>query len=235
MAMVDVSKGLGEARQISGREFSMAAGTGGKLTVDDNEYWETLYKVGKTPWELNTYAPPLKTFLDSPYAVAPGTIAVLGCGTGYDALLFAQYGFTVIAIDFAPSAIKATSEKFQSAGILGKSGFLLERDVFSLHEYAESFDYVLEHTCFCAIDPSRRNRYAYAVRDLLKPTGKLIALWWVFDRKGGGGPPFAANKNEIYDNFSRFFNLDIAHVPKDSVEERKNTELFTLMSKRSDV
>lgn len=202
------------------------------LTVDDKEYWETLYKVGKTPWELNTFSPPLKTFLDSPYAVPPGTIAVLGAGTGHDSMLFARYGFTVVAIDFAPSAIKATSDKFQGAGILGKTGFLLERDIFSLHEYAESFDYVLEHTCFCAIDPSRRNRYAYAVRDLLKPNGKMIALWWVFERTGGGGPPFAVSKNEIFDTFSGFFDFKIVHVPKDSVPERKNAELFTLMQKR---
>ena len=123
----------------------MAAGTDRALTVEDKDYWETLFKVGKTPWELNTFAPPLKTFLDSPYAVPPGTIAVLGAGTGHDAMLFARYGFTVVAIDFAPSAIKATEEKFKSAGILGKTGFLLERDIFSLHEYAQSFDYVLAH------------------------------------------------------------------------------------------
>ena len=106
------------------------------LTVSDQQYWEQLYQIGKTPWELNTYSPPLKTFLDSPYAVKPGAIAVLGCGTGHDCMLFANYGFTVIAVDFAPSAVKSTAEKFQSAGILGKTGFLLERDIFSLYEYS---------------------------------------------------------------------------------------------------
>lgn len=210
----------------------MAADSGKVLTVDDREYWETLYQMGKTPWELNQYSPPLKTFLDSPYAVQPGTIAVLGCGTGHDCMLFARYGFTVVAIDFAPSAIKATAEKFQQAGILGKTGFLLEQDVFSLHEYEGNFDYVLEHTCFCAIHPSRRNSYAYMVRDLLKPKGKLIALWWVFERNSNSGPPFATTKNEIFDTFSNFFNFEIVHIPKDSVAERKNAELFTLLSKR---
>jgi SAM-dependent methyltransferase len=210
----------------------MAAGTDRVLTVDDKEYWETLYKIGKTPWELNTHAPPLKTFLDSPYAVRPGSIAVLGCGTGHDCMLFAHYGFTVVGIDFAPSAIKATTEKFQKADILGKTGYLIEKDIFSLHEYAGGFDYVLEHTCFCSIDPNQRNRYAYAARDLLKPNGKLIGLWWVFDRLGSGGPPFAVTKNQIMDTFSKFFDFEIVYVPKDSVPERKDAELFTLMAKR---
>jgi SAM-dependent methyltransferase len=203
---------------------------GKALTVDDKEYWETLYQIGKTPWELNTYSPPLKTFLDSPYAVPPGTVAVLGCGTGHDAMLFVCYGFTVIAIDFAHSAAQATAAKFQNASILGKKGFVMERDLFSLFEYKHAFDYVLEHTCFCAIDPNRRKLYAYMVRDLLKPSGKFIALWWLFERQGGAGPPFPCSRDEIFDIFSPSFNFDIVHTPMDSVPERKNAELFTLMS-----
>jgi SAM-dependent methyltransferase len=147
-------------------------------------------------------------------------------------MLFAQHGFKVVAIDFAPSAIKATTEKFQKAGILGKTALCLERDLFSLHEYEHKFDYVLEHTCFCAIDPNRRNLYAYTVRDLLKSNGKLIALWWTFDKAQAGGPPFPTSRSEIFDIFSPFFNFDIVHVPTDSAPERKNAELFTLMSKK---
>jgi SAM-dependent methyltransferase len=208
----------------------MVVKSGKPLTVDDEEYWETLYQMGKTPWDLQSFSPPLKTFLDSPYAVPPGTIAVLGCGSGHDAVLFARYGFKVIAVDFALSAARATAEKFQQLGILGTTGFVLQRDLFSLYEYKQSFDYVLEHTCFCAIDPARRNLYSYMVRDLLKPGGKLIALWWLFEREGGAGPPFTCSRHEIFDRFSQFFNFDIAHTPTDSFPERKNHELFTLMS-----
>jgi methyl halide transferase len=32
-------------------------------------------------------------------------MAVLGCGRGYDALLFASHGFEVVGFDFAPMAI----------------------------------------------------------------------------------------------------------------------------------
>lgn len=202
------------------------------LTVDDQEYWETLYQIGKTPWDLNTYPPPLKTFLDSPYVVPSGRIAVLGCGVGHESMLLAEYGFIVTAIDFAPSAIQATTQKFKKAGILGKTGFVVQRDIFSLQDFYGSFDYVFEHTCFCAINPRRRNLYAYTVRDLLKPKGKLIALWWTFERRVGEGPPFPSTKSEIFDIFSPFFTFDIVHVPKDSVSERKNSELFTLMSKK---
>lgn len=198
-------------------------------TVDNWEYWENLYQVRKTPWELGTYAPPLKTFLDSPYAVSLGKIAVIGCGTGHDCMLFADYGFEVTGIDFAPSAVSATTAKFKQAGILGTKAFVLKRDIFGNHDYDHYFDYVLEHTCFCSIHPARRQAYAYTIRDLLKPGGKLIALWWLLERHGNG-PPFALHENQLFENFKNLFEFGIVHRPHDSVPDRKNQELFTVMT-----
>ncbi|HEY9787825.1 MAG TPA: methyltransferase domain-containing protein [Candidatus Obscuribacterales bacterium] len=198
-------------------------------TVDDREYWEILYRMQKTPWELNTFSPPLKTFLDSPYKVPPGRIFVAGCGTGHDALFFASRGFEVHGVDFAPSAIRATQQKFQQAGVLNSKGFLLERDVFDMHDYDGYFDYALDHAFFCSIHPSRRKQYAYTLRDLLKPTGKLIAVFWLIERQGGGAP-FATTNDDIFATFKELFSFDIVFEPPDSVPSRKGKELFCLMS-----
>jgi SAM-dependent methyltransferase len=145
-------------------------------------------------------------------------------------MLFAQHGFQVTGIDFAPSAIKATNDKFVQAGIAGKTGFLLERDVFEIHEYDSYFDYVLEHSFFNSIDPSRRRTYAWTIHDLLKPGGKLISLWWTVERLQG--PPFGVSKEDIYALFANQFVFDLVHIPNDSVPARRGTELFTLMTRR---
>jgi SAM-dependent methyltransferase len=197
--------------------------------ADDLQWWESLYRSNTTPWELGACAPPLLTYLKSPYRVPPGKIAVIGCGTGHDSLLFAQAGFEVTGIDFAPSAVQATTKKFHDAGLLGTRGFLLQRDLFQIHEYDGYFDYVLEHTCFCAIHPSRRRTYVYTVRDLLKPGGKLIALFWLLDHRGG--PPYAVNKSEIPDLFGKYFQIDFAYEPQDSVPSRQGQELFMQMTR----
>ena len=42
--------------------------------------------------------------------LTPGKLCIIGCGRGYDAIMFAQKGFDVTAIDFAPSAINAGKE-----------------------------------------------------------------------------------------------------------------------------
>lgn len=197
-------------------------------TTDDMQFWETLYQTKTLPWDLGMPAPPLQTFLRSSYKVPPGSILILGCGTGHDCMLFAQHGFTVTGIDFAPSAIRATYDKFVQAGIAGKTAFLLERDVFEIHEYDHYFDYVLEHSFFNSIHPSRRRTYAWTVHDLLKPGGKLISLWWTLDRQDG--PPYGIPKEDLFGLFSNQFDFDLVHTPNDSVPARQGRELFTLMT-----
>mgnify|MGYP003384731957 CR=1 FL=1 len=200
-------------------------------TVDDKEFWEELYLSGKTPWDLGKPAPPLVTFLSSPYAVPPGRMAVLGCGNGHECLMFAKAGFEVTGVDFSTNAVRSTTGKFHQAGLLGTKGYLLERDLFQMHEYDRYYDYVLEHCTFCAIEPSRRQTYAWTVKDLLKPGGKFIALWWLMpDRKGG--PPFAVHKDEIFEVFDKLFKIEIAYQPQDSIKERQGQEYLTVMSLR---
>lgn len=194
------------------------------------EFWENLYQAKNTPWDLGKPAPPMQTFLSSPYAMQPGRMAVLGCGRGHECALFATHGFEVTGIDFAPSAVSETVGRLQEAGCLGTTGFLLQRNIFELDDYFGYYDYVLEHCMFCAIEPSRRRTYAWTVRDLLKPGGRFIALWWLLpDRKGG--PPYHVSKDEVFELFRESFSIDIAYEPKDSVAQRKSQEYFTIMTK----
>ena len=201
------------------------------VDANDKQWWESLYKTEFTPWELNSPAPPFVSFLNSQIAVQPGKMLVPGCGTGNECLLFATHGFEVTGVDFAPSATLATTAKFQQAGLLGSKGIVLQHDFFDMHEYDASFDYVLEHTCFCAIHPSRRQAYARTVRDLLRPGGKLIGLWWLVDSKSG--PPFKVTREDVLNTFSEFFRVEVEFTPKDSVPDRQSKELFAVMSTRS--
>jgi SAM-dependent methyltransferase len=201
-----------------------------KTAPEKIEFWENLYQTRKTPWDLGKPAPPLQTFLKSPYAVSPGRMAVLGCGKGFECLLFAQNGFEVTGIDFAPSAVEETTKRLHEAGLLGTKGYLLQRNFFDIHEYFGYYDYVLEHCSFCAIDPSMRRTYAWTIRDLLRPGGKFISLWWLVPDRPGG-PPFPVHKGEIFDLFGHMFTVDIAYEPKDSVKERMGQEYLTVMTK----
>ena len=126
--------------------------------------------------------------------------------------------------------MQETVRKLDEGGCLGKTGFLLEQDIFGLNEYYGYYDYVLEHCLYCAIEPSRRRTYAWTVRDLLRPGGKMLALWWLVPERKGG-PPFHVHKSEIFENFGDSFSIDIAYEPQDSVPERRAQELLTVMTR----
>ena len=191
-------------------------------------FWENLYQQNEALWDLGQVAPPFASFLESSAAPPPGSLAVLGCGRGHDAVFFAQKGFQVVGFDFAPSAIQGAAETAKKAGV---SLELVQQDLFELiPKYAHQFDYVLEHTCFCAIDPARRGEYVQVVRNLLRPGGQFIALFYAHGQPGG--PPYTTDSEEIRALFSPFFEIKTLEVPSNSVERRLGKELFSLMEVR---
>lgn len=200
------------------------------ISVGDPVFWDSMYREGKMPWDLKGPAPALEEFLNSPYAVPAGKVIVLGCGSGHDCIPFTSRNFQVTGVDFAAGAIKSTYEKYLQAGVAGTNGFLLQRDLFDIHEYDKYFDYVFEHNCFSSIAPHRRRTYAHTVKDLLKPNGKLLAIWWLLDRPGG--PPFSVSKDELFSLFGEFFNFDITFTPTKSAVGRQGKELFCLMTRK---
>jgi methyl halide transferase len=209
------------------------------VTVVDSQYWEQRYQEGKTGWDLGIAAPPFVSLLKSSDSPTPGRIAVLGCGRGYDALLFANYGFEVIGFDFASSAIddanallsnfkKTNSENYD----LKTNINFLQRDIFELpQDFSGYFDYVLEHTCFCAIDPPTRLLYPQLIKSILKPQGQLIALFFTHNRPGG--PPFGVTTDEIHSLFSPHFYISSLQPVANSISQRQGEEhlgIFRLIS-----
>jgi SAM-dependent methyltransferase len=167
-------------------------------------FWEGRYQEGTTAWDLGKPAPAFVDLMASTQAPQPGRMVVVGAGRGHDALWFASQGFEVVGFDFAPSAIAQATE-IAAARSLTNAQFL-QRDIFELlPEFAGQFDWVLEHTCFCAIAPELRSRYVDVVAGLLRPGGEFIGLFWAHDRPGG--PPFGISVAEIRDLFSPKFAI----------------------------
>jgi methyl halide transferase len=89
-------------------------------------------------------------------------------------------------------------------------------------EFPQGFDYVLEHTCFCAIDPSRRSQYIQLVRQLLKPGGQLIGLFFTHSRPDG--PPFGVTPTAILADFEPDFDRVMFQPAMDSIDRRQGEE-----------
>jgi cyclopropane fatty-acyl-phospholipid synthase-like methyltransferase len=172
------------------------------------EYWEARYLAKDMPWEKGEASPGLVDFLAAHPQLPRGTVCVPGCGTGHDVRAWAAAGFNAHGFDLAPSAVTLASEKTKAAGLTAEyqlADFLRDGPPFL-------FDWVFEHTLFCAIQISERDQYVEAVRRWLKPGGQYLAVNYLIPDTDG--PPFGTNREEVLMRFSPYFELLQDWVPR---------------------
>jgi|SRR5215216_713061 len=201
-----------------------------KDDVNSPDKWEADYERKTDGWDLGGPTPIFKRLtLDASRQLIPGRMIVLGAGRGHDAREFARHGFQVTAVDFASQAVQEMHRLASPEAPVE----ILQHDIFTLPETLNhSFDYVLEYTCFCAIDPKRRSEYADLVTRLLKLNSIYIDLAFPLDGRTGG-PPFAVSAAEILDLFQkRGFKLLSREVPTDSISPRRGAEELFIFQKQ---
>jgi len=171
-------------------------------------YWEKLYQVGDMRWEKGAPSPGLWDFLATHRDLPGETVCAPGGGTGHDACAWAKAGFRVYGYDIAPSAIRLSAERAQMSGLRAEfrwADFLRDEPPFP-------FDWIFEHTLFCAIQPDERDLYVQAVCRWLKPGGQYLAVKYLIPDTDG--PPFGTTIEEIRRRFSPQFTLKSDWVPR---------------------
>ena len=198
-----------------------------KYRENNSQFWEDKYLADSLGWDLGG---PTPIFRQMASELDPGKICIVGCGRGHDAILFAQKGFEVTAVDFAPSSIIALKSLAESAQVKLNA---VEADIFSLPlEYGNTFDYMIEQTCFCAIDPTRRKEYETMAKSILKPGGQLIGLWFPLDKTmEEGGPPFATSIAEVKSIFDIGWEIEKEKFSNLSIKPRKGREKLIIFQK----
>ncbi len=189
--------------------------------------WEGRYETGDMPWEKGEPSPGLVDFLAAHPELTRGTVGVPGCGTGHDVRAWARSGFQAFGFDVAPSAIRISEEKTAS---LGSSAQFFRAD-FLFDKPPQPFDWLFEHTLFCAIDPGRREDYVQAVLRWIKNEGQFLAVHYLIPDKDG--PPFGTTREEVLKRFSPHFKLLQEWVPR-SYPNRTGLELMLWWQKKDD-
>ena len=195
--------------------------------VNAAQMWETAYQQGSDRWDLGAPAPALRRLAASG-RLAPGRMIVLGAGRGHDARAFARHGFTVTAVDFTDFAVQEMQRLADADAPLT----IVQHDLFSLPAtFDGGFAYVLDHTCFCAIDPQRREAYVDLVARLLERRGTYISLAFPLGPLDGG-PPFAVTVEEVAALLEpRGLTLVAREVPHDSMPQRRGREELLLFER----
>ncbi|MEM9399841.1 MAG: methyltransferase domain-containing protein [Verrucomicrobiota bacterium] len=194
--------------------------------------WEYQYQIEETPWDKGEAAPPLVEFLDKKKLT--GHVLIPGCGKGHDVRLIAakgsETGTHASGMDLSSTALELARKKTEEDQTPGFIDFI-EGDFLNPPKHLEArFDWIFEHTLFCAIEPSLRPDYVRMADRLLKPRGKILAIFYMTPEHDEG-PPFPSTSNELDVLFSSHFSILEEWVPGRAYEGREGHESMRILEK----
>lgn len=134
--------------------------------MDRTEHWNQRYETGSTPWDSGLPSAELRRVIDET-GIQPCRVLELGCGTGTNAVLLAQLGFQVTAVDLSPLAIEQAEAKAEQAGV---DVSWICGDVCSIEQPDEAFPLVFDRGCFHCI------RRDVSVAAILETFGRVTAV-----------------------------------------------------------
>ena len=201
--------------------------------VDDLEVgyscndWERHYNEKDLRWDLDEVAPPFINLWKEKF-FPPCSALVPGCGAGHEVLFLAKKGFRVTAVDYTRGATDLIKENLRKNNLMGE---VLQQDFFDFEEkYHESFDLMLEHAFFCAINPDKRQEYVETAGRLIKPGGLIVALF--YETNEVGGPPFNTQEKDIEKYFSEKFFIESLSKTPHSAEKRQGKEWLAILKRK---
>ena len=190
----------------------------------DASYWSNRFEQEDTPWDIGFVSTPIKEYIDQ---LTDKNISILipGCGNSYEAGYLLQNGFNNITlIDISPTLTKRLGKKFNTYN--KKQLTIITGNFFDLKG---QFDLIIEQTFFCALNPALRKDYVDRMYELLKPGGKLVGV--LFNRSFEGGPPFGGSKEEYKELFDEKLVIKKMEDCYNSIELRKDAEVFIILAK----
>lgn len=194
----------------------------------DAEFWNNKYLNNEHRWDIGKATPIFieqeKSFKNKSKIIIPG------CGLGHDALYFAEKNHFVDAVDFSKFAIEHIN-KISKINNLKINA--INDDFFNLDDtYNNKYDYIIEYTFFCAINPHERYRYTKKCYQLLKVGGSLKGVFLPLNAETASDPPFHISIEEIKDLFGKLFYIKEINYNINSISKRVNNEVFIEMIKK---
>jgi len=164
--------------------------------------WDTIYRHGTPPWETGRVSSELVRVLDEG-VIRRGSVLEVGCGTGADAVMFAQRGFDVTAVESSPMAIERARGRAEQEDALIR--FVLN-DVFKFAQTAETFDLVYDAGFYHFIRLAALDRFLDMLWRITRPGSLYLTLVGSTAEEAEGGPP-QVSEDEIRGELGRLFEF----------------------------
>jgi cyclopropane fatty-acyl-phospholipid synthase-like methyltransferase len=148
--------------------------------VPSRETFESLY-TGIPPWEIGR---PQRAFVEIADRVT-GAVLDAGCGTGENALFFAEKGHPVLGLDFLERPIEEARRKAKERGLHAE---FARRDALTLSTLDAQFDSVIDSGLFHVFSDEDRGRYVAGLAHVTRPGGRIFLLCFSDEEPGSHGP-----------------------------------------------
>jgi cyclopropane fatty-acyl-phospholipid synthase-like methyltransferase len=148
--------------------------------VPNRETFESMY-AGKAPWDIGK---PQRALVEVAEQVT-GEILDAGCGTGDNALFFAERGHPVLGIDYLDHPIQVARRKAEERGLHAE---FASRDALALTELDRRFDSVIDSGLFHVFSDEDRARYVAGLAHVTRPGGRLFLICFSDEEPGTQGP-----------------------------------------------
>jgi len=135
----------------------------------------------KAPWDIGKPQPAFMAAADK----FVGAILDAGCGTGENALFFAQRGHQVVGIDYLPGPIELAKKKAAERGISATFRVL---DALQLESLSQQFDSVVDCGLFHVFSDEDRRRYVAGLATVTKAGGRVFLECFSNEEPGEAGP-----------------------------------------------
>ena len=165
------------------------------------DFFDSAYR-GTPPWDIGR---PQKEFIDLVRrGEITGFILDIGCGSGDNALFFAQEGFDVWGIDASPLAIQKARKKSQQRGLTAHFQVL---NALELAKLNRTFDTATDSGLFHTLSDEDRPRFVKNLAAILSPAGTYFMLCFS-DKEPAGYGPRRITEREIRKTFSDGWSIN---------------------------
>jgi hydrophobe/amphiphile efflux-1 (HAE1) family protein len=176
------TKGDSMERQGPSADYSAGAADFARIYAD------------RPPWDIGK---PQPAFIDVADKIQ-GAVLDVGCGTGENALFFANRGNEVVGIDFLDQPLHIARQKAVDRGLDVE---FIQMDALRVDELDRQFGNVLDSGLFHGLSNADRRRYVGAIAKVLSPEGKLY-LQCFSDREPAGDGPRRVSETELREAFN---------------------------------
>ncbi|TWT63881.1 multidrug efflux RND transporter permease subunit [Rubinisphaera italica] len=161
--------------------------------------FEKLYE-GQPAWDIDQPQPAFVEIADQ----ITGSVLDSGCGTGENALYFAERGCDVTGVDLLSTPIEKALEKAAERGL---EATFVQLDALKLSELNQTFDNVLDSGLFHVFSDEDRQEYVNELSRVMHPGAKLY-LQCFSDNEPAGPGPRRISPEDLHKTFDKGWEIE---------------------------